>query len=211
MHTPPVPAKCQPVEDITAFSSVSARPRRTISHRQGALESYPRRSSPKYETRHKAIVKPPPSALYSMITYVTPCRAYYFDRDDVALPGFHKFFKKSSEEEREHAEKLMKYQNMRGGRVVLQPIQKPAQDEWGAGLDAMQAALELEKTVNQSLLDLHKLATDHNDAQLCDFLESEYLAEQVKSIKELSDYVTNLKRVGPGLGEYMFDKETLSD
>lgn len=28
-------------------------------------------------------------------------------------------------------------------------------------------------------------------------------------MKELGDYVTNLKRVGTGLGEYMFDKETL--
>ena len=49
-------------------------------------------------------------------------QAWYFDRDDVALKGFHKFFKKASEEEREHAEKMMKYQNMRGGRVVLQPV-----------------------------------------------------------------------------------------
>ena len=49
-------------------------------------------------------------------------QAWYFDRDDVALKGFHKFFKKSSDEEREHAEKMMKYQNLRGGRVVLQPI-----------------------------------------------------------------------------------------
>ncbi len=50
-------------------------------------------------------------------------QAWYFDRDDVALNGFHKFFKKQSEEEREHADKFMKYQNMRGGRVVLQNIQ----------------------------------------------------------------------------------------
>lgn len=40
----------------------------------------------------------------------------------MALPGFHKFFKHASEEEREHAEKLMKYQNMRGGRIVLQDL-----------------------------------------------------------------------------------------
>ncbi|MED6159580.1 hypothetical protein PIB30_043527 [Stylosanthes scabra] len=33
-----------------------------------------------------------------------------------------RFFKESSDEEREHAEKLMKYQNKRGGRVKLQPI-----------------------------------------------------------------------------------------
>jgi len=47
--------------------------------------------------------------------------------------------------------------------------------------------------------------------QMADWLESEFLDEQVKSIKEISEYVTNLKRVGPGLGEYMFDKETLDE
>ena len=47
--------------------------------------------------------------------------------------------------------------------------------------------------------------------QMADWLESEYLDEQVKSIKEISEYITNLKRVGPGLGEYMFDKETLDE
>jgi len=144
-------------------------------------------------------------------SYVYQSIAFYFDRDDVALKGFYKFFKKSSEEEREHAEKLMKYQNKRGGRVVLQNIQKPDRDEWGTGLEAMTVALSLEKNVNQALLDLHKLGGTHGDAQFCDFLESNYLEEQVDAIKQLSDYVTNLKRVGTGLGEYMFDKETLQD
>jgi len=49
-------------------------------------------------------------------------QAWYFDRDDVSLKGFHKFFKKCSDEEREHAEKMMKYQNLRGGHLVFQPI-----------------------------------------------------------------------------------------
>jgi len=144
-------------------------------------------------------------------SYVYHSMSFYFDRDDVALPGFAKFFKKASDEEREHAEKLMKFQNQRGGRIVLQSIQKPERDEWGCGLDAMQAALALEKNVNQALLDLHVLSDSHNDAQMSDFIEANYLTEQVEAIKELSDHVTNLKRVGPGLGEYMFDKETLQD
>jgi len=46
---------------------------------------------------------------------------------------------------------------------------------------------------------------------MADWLESEFLDEQVKCIKEISEYITNLKRVGTGLGEYMFDKETLDD
>ena len=44
--------------------------------------------------------------------------------------------------------------------------QKPDRDEWGCGLDAMQVALSLEKNVNQSLLDLHVVASKHNDAQV---------------------------------------------
>ncbi|MCI3311106.1 ferritin [Escherichia coli] len=143
-------------------------------------------------------------------SYCYQSMAYYFDRDDVALHGFAKFFRKQSEEEREHAEKLMKFQNKRGGRIVLQDIKKPDRDEWGTGLDAMQVALTLEKSVNQALLDLHEVAANHKDAQMTDFLEGEFLQEQVNSIKEIGDHVTNLKRVGSGLGEYMFDKETLS-
>jgi len=142
-------------------------------------------------------------------SYVYMSMACYFDRDDVALHGFHKFFNKMSGEEREHAQKLMHYQNMRGGRVLLGDIKKPAVNEWGTALNAIESALQLEKTVNQSLLDLHKLANEANDPNMCDFIENTYLQEQVESIRELSGFVTNLKRVGPGLGEFMFDKETL--
>ena len=98
----------------------------------------------------------------------------------MAFPGFHAYFKKQSDEEREHAEKLMKFQNQRGGRVLLQPIMKPAQDQWGSPLEALQAALELEKSVNQALLNLHKVADSHTDPQMCDFIESEFLTEQVR-------------------------------
>lgn len=140
-------------------------------------------------------------------SYVYQSMAWYFDRDDVALPGFHKFFKKSSEEEREHAEKFMKFQNARGGRIVLQNIEKPEMDEWGSGLNAMQMTLTLERNVNEVLLELHKVATKHEDNHMTDFLEGNFLEEQVVSIKEISEMITQLKRVGPGLGEYMFDKE----
>ncbi|KAH9401918.1 fts3-like protein [Tyrophagus putrescentiae] len=142
-------------------------------------------------------------------SYVYQQLAFHFNRDDVALPGFEKFFKESSEEEREHAEKLMKFMNERGGRIVLHDIPKPIKQDWSSGLEAMEAALELEKTVNQSLLDLHNVASSHNDPQMADFIETHYLTEQVEAIKKLSDYVTQLRRVGFGLGEYLFDRHTL--
>lgn len=43
--------------------------------------------------------------------------------------------------------------------------------------------------------------------QCCDFIETHYLEEQVKSIKEIADYVAQLKRVGNDLGVYIFDRE----
>lgn len=143
--------------------------------------------------------------LYASYTY--QAMSFYFDRDDVALKGFAKFFKKQSDEEREHAEKLMKFQNMRGGRIVLQDVKAPERLEYGRGVDAVQTALELEKHVNQSLLDLHGVASRHADPHMADFLESHYLGEQVESIKQLSDLVTKLKGVGPGLGEHIIDQE----
>ena len=48
------------------------------------------------------------------------------------------------------------------------------------------------KSVNQSLLDLHKLATEKNDPHWCDFIETHYLHEQVKSNEELGDHVTQI-------------------
>merc|ERR1712012_335657 len=140
-------------------------------------------------------------------SYVYLSMSAFFNRDDQALHGFAKFFKKSSDEEREHGMKLMEYQTKRGGRTVFQDISKPTTMEWGTPLQAMLDALELEKTVNQSLLDLHAAAGEKGDAHLCDFLEANYLDEQVEGIKEISDMITKLKRAGDGLGTHIIDKE----
>merc|ERR1711872_1142174 len=140
-------------------------------------------------------------------SYVYLSMASYFNRDDQALHGFASFFQKSSNEEREHGMKLMEYQTKRGGRCVFQDIAKPSSMEWGTPFEAMEAALELEKTVNQSLLDLHKVSDGHGDAHLCDFFEAEYLSEQVDGIKEIGDMITKIKRAEDGLGLHIMDKE----
>ncbi len=134
-------------------------------------------------------------------------QAAYFDRDDQALHGFARFFAEQSKEENEHADNFIKYQNMRGGRVVFQDIPKPVAGEWGSALAAVQAALDLEKNVNSSLLNLHKVAASHDDPHLCNHLEEHFLEEQVESIKKLGDLITKMKRAGDGLGLHVIDKE----
>ncbi|XP_073513846.1 ferritin light chain, oocyte isoform-like [Phyllobates terribilis] len=147
-------------------------------------------------------------------SYTYQSIGFFFDRDDVALAKFSKFFREQSEEKREQAEKFLKFQNKRGGRIVLQDIKKPEANEWGNGTNAMEYALKLEKGVHQALLDLHKIAMDHADPHMCDFLEDEYLEKEVELMKKLGDHITNLKRVKAaevGMGEYLFDKLTLDD
>ncbi|KAL2665453.1 hypothetical protein AAZV13_02G223600 [Glycine max] len=136
-------------------------------------------------------------------------------KDNVALRGLAKFFKESSEEEREHAEKLMEYQNKRGGRVKLQSIVMPLSEfdhaDKGDALHAMELALSLEKLTNEKLLNLHSVATKNGDVQLADFVETEYLGEQVEAIKRISEYVAQLRRVGKGHGVWHFDQILLHE
>jgi len=158
-----------------------------------------------HEDCEKAINRQINMELFASYTYLS--MAYYFDRDDVALPGMHTYFKEASDEEREHAMKLLKYLNKRGGRIIFQDIKTPDFQGEMTALDAMKKALELEKQVNESLLGIHGIASSKNDANMCDFLESHFLQEQVDAIKEIAGHITNLQRVGEGLGVYMFDKQ----
>merc|ERR1711936_127451 len=114
-----------------------------------------------------------------------------------------------TQEKKEHAETLIDYQNMRGGRVVFREIAKPTCDEWGTAIEAIEASLELEKTVNESILNMHKMADSHGDAQMTDFLEGTFMKEQVEAIKEIGDLATKMNRAGEGLGLHVIDKELL--
>ncbi|QQP53185.1 Ferritin, partial [Caligus rogercresseyi] len=125
----------------------------------------------------------------------------YFARDDVALEGFAKFFYDSSAEENTHARKLIDYQNLRGGRVVFQDISRPSVDSWDSAVEAMKAALQLEKDVNESLLGIHALPprrTIHS-----------YATSWMDGIKKIGTLLTRMKSVGPGVGMHLLDQELL--
>lgn len=147
------------------------------------------------------------------VSYVYHSMYAYFDRDYVSLKGLAKFFKESSEEEKEHAEKLMHYQNIRGGRVKLHSIMMPPSEfdhvDKGDALYAMELALSLEKLTNEKLLTLHSVADRNNDSEMQDFVEREFLAEQVEAIKKIAEYVAQLRRVGKGHGVWHFDQMLL--
>merc|ERR1711962_13709 len=143
--------------------------------------------------------------LYASYVYLS--MSAYLARTDIALHGFAKRFRLASAEEKDHAEKLISYQILRGGRVTFQAINKPNLEDWGTAVEAMEASLELERTVNESLLAMHKVAAGHEDAQMTDFIEGTFLKEQVEAIKEIGDLITQMKKAGDGLGLHIIDKE----
>ncbi|XP_057351555.1 ferritin heavy chain-like [Manis pentadactyla] len=140
--------------------------------------------------------------------------AFYCERDDVALERFAQFFLRQSGGEREQAERLMHLQNQRGGRLHLRDVRKPDSNDWESGLRAVEGALVLQKRVNQSLLDLHRLAAAEGDAHLCEFLHRHHLHHQVEAVRELEDHLASLHRMEApeaSSAENLFDKLTLGD
>ena len=141
----------------------------------------------------------------------------YFDRDNIGLKNIADFFNKSSLEEREHAHMFIKYQNKRGGKVEMFDVK-----DFGFELEldnnnnfnhndvltAFEKALEMEQIVYKKLLEVHRVGDEENDPQFCDYIEGEFLSEQIDSINELSVYIAKIKRIGicNGHGIWEFDR-----
>ncbi|KAL1436344.1 hypothetical protein MTO96_049777 [Rhipicephalus appendiculatus] len=140
--------------------------------------------------------------LHASLVYMQ--MAAHLANNKVARGGFARFFRDQSSEEREHAQKLIDYVNLRGG--TMSAVHMPPTASWMSVLDALQAALALEHRVTNRLYELHRLAEEH-DAQMADFLEQEFLAEQVRSIDQLQRLITQLQNMDTGLGEFLLDQQ----
>ncbi|KAF4008600.1 hypothetical protein G4228_020367 [Cervus hanglu yarkandensis] len=154
------------------------------------------------------------AALESHASFQCRAVAFYLDCDDVALKNFSRFLLLRSHQHSRTAESLALLQNQRGRRVCFLDIRQPETQKWESGRQAMQDTLHLEKCVHQSLLDLHQLAIESCDADLCHCLGTGYPDQQVKFIKELEDHVSSLSNAGSpegALAEYFSDKLTLGD
>lgn len=75
----------------------------------------------------------------------------------------------------------------------------------------MELSLSLEKLNFTKLTQLHGVAEAAGDVSMADFIEGTLLGEQVEAVKRVSEYVSQLRRVGRGLGVYQFDKELLKE
>ena len=143
----------------------------------------------------------------------------YFDRHSIGLRNIAEYFNKASLEEREHAHKFMHYQNQRGGKVSYATtydidfdLKIQETESKSDVLYAFEKALEMEQHVYEKLLELHTVADTNNDPQFCDYIESEFLEEQITAIDDINVIISKLKLIGnDGHGLWNFDATLLKN
>ena len=94
--------------------------------------------------------------------------------------------------------------------------------KWGTCLDTMKAAFQMEKAVNENLLELAKKADVQGDFHLLNFLNEfikdqvvkslmsdivEVVLRQVVKIKSIGETITKLERVGNSFGIFLLDND----
>ncbi|MGB3683155.1 MAG: ferritin [Rubrobacteraceae bacterium] len=127
---------------------------------------------------------------YSSYQYLS--MAAYCESEN--LPGFASWMRAQSQEEREHALKFYDFVQDRGGRVVLQAIDRPVV-EFESPLGVFEQALGQEQRVTAMINDLYGLAARENDYASQAFLQW-FVTEQVEEEKSVGDVVETLKMVG---------------
>ncbi|CAG4964560.1 unnamed protein product [Parnassius apollo] len=113
-------------------------------------------------------------------------------------------------EELEHMQRLIEYQLIRGGAIVISGLNAPIVNENLTLYCAFKQGLDMEKSVTELLENIVNVAESVNDYQCADFITSVYLAEQMASINEFSHHITNMSRIcGDEHAIYHYDQTLL--
>lgn len=137
--------------------------------------------------------------------------AFHFGSVKMARPGFSKIFEHHSTEEHEHSNKFIKYIDLRGATIGSFNITMPHKTSWSKALEAVEDAIELEHLVTNEIIRIHRIAEKTcKDVHLMNFLENDFIEEQISSINKLMKLATLLRSVGcndGGYGEYLIDRD----
>lgn len=120
----------------------------------------------------------------------------------VDLPGMANWMKVQVQEELAHAEGLIQFVNLRGGRVLLTAIDAPKK-EWRSPAEVFSDAYDHEsKVVTVKIHKLVDLAIKEKDHAFNQFLQW-YVAEQVEEEDNTSTLLRKLKKIGDHMPSLM--------
>jgi len=123
--------------------------------------------------------------------YLYLSMATYFE--DESLPGFAQWMYGQFGEEQSHARKIYEFVHDRGGRVILQAIEKPPH-EFDSALAVFEQVLAHEQKVTQSIHELYELAVKEKDYPTQTHLHW-FIDEQVEEEKTAMEILDHLKRI----------------
>ena len=121
--------------------------------------------------------------------------ACYFDGK--ALKMLAKHFRRQTEEEREHAYKIMDYILEQGGQVTLEALDAP-QNDYPSVVAALEAAVEHEKLVTRQINELADLAAKENDRATLHML-GWFVEEQVEEVSSMQHLLDIARMCGNAL------------
>lgn len=128
----------------------------------------------------------------------------YFEEEN--LPGFAAWMRAQSQEERDHALRIVDHLQDRDARVTYAELGAP-HSEWDSPLHAIRAALEHEKEVSRHIHDLYDLAQEEGDHPARVMLEW-FVEEQVEEERTFGDLVNHLERIdGQAAGLLVLDDQ----
>ncbi|ELQ76215.1 Ferritin [Trachipleistophora hominis] len=129
----------------------------------------------------------------------------YCNSREMALPSIANFFYKQYNEELTHAKGIIDYMNQTGLRPKFKELSLE-RTNYKSLVEVFELSLKYEEESYKHILQTYKAADKHHDYALCQFMD-DYVAEQVKSIKEFSDYLQNAKRCAEGFATFNLDAE----
>jgi ferritin len=140
--------------------------------------------------------------LYSEYLYLA-MKTYFMEQN---LMGFVNWFDVQVQEEHAHAMGMYDYVVERGGRVILEAIEKP-ENSWENPLELFKAVLRHEEFVTSRINALMDVAEETKDRAALIFLNW-YLKEQVEEEANVGGVIAQLELIGEDKsGLFALDKE----
>ncbi len=140
--------------------------------------------------------------MYSSYLYLS-MESYF---QSLSLAGFAGWMRAQVQEELMHAMKFYDFVNERGGRVVLDSIEKP-ETSWQSPLAAFEHILRHEQMVTGLINDLVELAMAEKDHATHIFLQW-FVTEQVEEEASVGEVVDRLRLIGDNSsGLFLLDAE----
>lgn len=128
----------------------------------------------------------------AMLQYVAI--AAHFDRE--TLPGLAAHFQNQAEEEKEHAERFIRFICDTGAHLRIPAIPAP-QAEFKFAEDAVKLSLDQEKQVTAQINQLVHIAKEESDYTTDNFLQW-FVEEQLEEVSSMQDLLSIVQRAGEG-------------